>query len=214
MCTSSQIIGSLLVLSMLEIGLGVSSVAVGAVSFSFVLAGSERSTQLGDSSPVWSGVCMILFSACCICGLIGGILNFQFLRALTKKSSALYPLHLTSMSLACIGIGGCTLSSWLTCRLASYEQRRMFSEREHSLHHSHEMAEKRLRGIEIIELPSCPVIPPTPELLPSRQVSTSSHPHLNQHYLAPYLEIPAESKEMTDNICNGGPHLINNGGTY
>ncbi|KAK9396311.1 putative transmembrane protein [Crotalus adamanteus] len=85
---------------------------------------------------------MILFSACCICGLIGGILNFQFLRALTKKSSALYPLHLTSMSLACIGIGGCTLSSWLTCRLASYEQRRMFSEREHSLHHSHEMAEK------------------------------------------------------------------------
>lgn len=85
---------------------------------------------------------MILFSACCICGLIGGILNFQFLRALTKKSSALYSLHLASMSLACIGIGGCTLSSWLTCRLASYEQRRMFSEREHSLHHSHEMAEK------------------------------------------------------------------------
>lgn len=85
---------------------------------------------------------MIFFSACCICGLIGGILNVQFLRALTKKSSALYSLHLTSMSLACIGIGSCTLSSWLTCRLASYEQRRMFSEREHSLHHSHEMAEK------------------------------------------------------------------------
>uniref|UniRef100_A0A674HG03 Transmembrane protein 196 n=1 Tax=Taeniopygia guttata TaxID=59729 RepID=A0A674HG03_TAEGU len=157
MCTSSQIIGSLLVLSVLEIGLGVSSVAVGAVSFSLVL--TEHKPQLGDSSPVWSGfllcgVCgilcakkksglvMILFSACCICGLIGGILNFQFLRALTKKSSALYSLHLASMSLACIGIGGCTLSSWLTCRLASYEQRRMFSEREHSLHHSHEMAEK------------------------------------------------------------------------
>ncbi|XP_039568170.1 transmembrane protein 196 isoform X1 [Passer montanus] len=183
MCTSSQIIGSLLVLSVLEIGLGVSSVAVGAVSFSLVL--TEHKPQLGDSSPVWSGVCfllcgvcgilcakkksglvMILFSACCICGLIGGILNFQFLRALTKKSSALYSLHLASMSLACIGIGGCTLSSWLTCRLASYEQRRMFSEREHSLHHSHEMAEKRLRGIEITDLPSCPVIPPTPELPP------------------------------------------------
>ncbi|CAH6779580.1 Tmem196 [Phodopus roborovskii] len=89
-----------------------------------------------------SGLVMILFSACCICGLIGGILNFQFLRAVTKKTSSLYPLHLASMSLACIGIGGCTLSSWLTCRLASYEQRRMFSEREHSLHHSHEMAEK------------------------------------------------------------------------
>ncbi|KAM6411673.1 transmembrane protein 196 isoform 9-T9 [Pluvialis apricaria] len=154
MCTSSQIIGSLLVLSVLEIGLGVSSVAVGAVSFSLVL--TENKPQLGDSSP------MILFSACCICGLIGGILNFQFLRALTKKSSALYSLHLASMSLACIGIGGCTLSSWLTCRLASYEQRRMFSEREHSLHHSHEMAEK----------------------------------------------------EMTDNLSNGGPHLIYNGSVY
>ncbi|XP_077159947.1 transmembrane protein 196 isoform X6 [Paroedura picta] len=160
MCTSSHIIGSLLVLSVLEIGLGVSSVAVGAVSFSLVLA-EPQPPQLGDSSPVWSGVCfllcgacgilcakkksglvMILFSACCICGLIGGILNFQFLRALSKKSSTLYSLHVTSMSLACIGIGGCTLSSWLTCRLASYEQRRMFSEREHSLHHSHEMADK------------------------------------------------------------------------
>ncbi|XP_061442762.1 transmembrane protein 196 isoform X3 [Rhineura floridana] len=160
-----------------------------------------------------TGLVMILFSACCICGLIGGILNFQFLRALTKKSSALYPLHLTSMSLACIGIGGCTLSSWLTCRLASYEQRRMFSEREHSLHHSHEMAEKRLRGIEITDLPSCPVVPPTPEL-PPRQVSTSPHPHLNRHYLAPFLEIPAETKEMTDNMCNGGPHLIYNGRAY
>ncbi|XP_027395770.1 transmembrane protein 196 isoform X3 [Bos indicus] len=115
-----------------------------------------------------SGLVMILFSACCICGLIGGILNFQFLRAVTKKTSSLYPLHLASMSLACIGIGGCTLSSWLTCRLASYEQRRMFSEREHSLHHSHEMAEKRLRAIEITDLPSCPVVPPTPEL-PTRK---------------------------------------------
>lgn len=56
MCTSSQIIGSLLVLSVLEIGLGVSSVAVGAVSFSLVL--TEHKPQLGDSSPVWSGVCV------------------------------------------------------------------------------------------------------------------------------------------------------------
>ncbi|XP_052595178.1 transmembrane protein 196 isoform X3 [Peromyscus californicus insignis] len=179
MCTSSQIIGSLLVLSVLEIGLGVSSVAVGAVSFSLALR--EHTPQLGDSSPFLlcgicgilcakkkSGLVMILFSACCICGLIGGILNFQFLRAVTKKTSSVYPLHLASMSLACIGIGGCTLSSWLTCRLASYEQRRMFSEREHSLHHSHEMAEKRLRAIEITDLPSCPVVPPTPEL-PTRK---------------------------------------------
>uniref|UniRef100_A0A8D0EH28 Transmembrane protein 196 n=1 Tax=Strix occidentalis caurina TaxID=311401 RepID=A0A8D0EH28_STROC len=169
MCTSSQIIGSLLVLSVLEIGLGVSSVAVGAVSFSLVL--TEHKPQLGDSSPFLlcgicgilcakkkSGLVMILFSACCICGLIGGILNFQFLRALTKKSSALYSLHLASMSLACIGIGGCTLSSWLTCRLASYEQRRMFSEREHSLHHSHEMAEK-------VSCVSCLICSASPKML-------------------------------------------------
>nr|XP_033791169.1 transmembrane protein 196 [Geotrypetes seraphini] len=155
MCSSSQIIGSLLVLSVLEIGLGVSSMAVGAVSFHKVR--TEEKPQLGDFSPfLLCGICgifcakkktglvMILFSACCICGLIGGILNFQFLRALTKKSSSLYSLHLASMSLACLGISGCTLSSWLTCRLASYEQRRMFLEREHSLHHSHEMAEKEL----------------------------------------------------------------------
>ena len=102
---------------------------------------SFTSSTLNPPGPSFSHQ-MILFSACCICGLIGGILNFQFLRAVTKKTSSLYPLHLASMSLACIGIGGCTLSSWLTCRLASYEQRRMFSEREHSLHHSHEMAEK------------------------------------------------------------------------
>uniref|UniRef100_A0A8D2LX92 Transmembrane protein 196 n=1 Tax=Varanus komodoensis TaxID=61221 RepID=A0A8D2LX92_VARKO len=58
MCTSGQIIGSLLVLSVLEIGLGVSSVAVGAVSFSLVFTDAEHTTQLGDSSPVWSGVCV------------------------------------------------------------------------------------------------------------------------------------------------------------
>lgn len=59
MCTSSQIIGSLLVLSVLEIGLGVSSVAVGAVSFSLVL--TEHKPQLGDSSP---------FLLCGICGIL------------------------------------------------------------------------------------------------------------------------------------------------
>ncbi|XP_073486162.1 transmembrane protein 196 isoform X2 [Aquarana catesbeiana] len=151
MCTSSQIIGSLLVLSVLEIGLGLSSVAVGAVTFIRVRNRTEPPPQLGDSSPFLicgvcgifcakkkSGLIMILFSACCICGLIGGILNIQFLRALSKRSS----LHLASLSLACIGISGCTISTWLTCRLASYEQRRMFLEREHSLHHSHEMTEK------------------------------------------------------------------------
>lgn len=128
---------------------------------------------------------MILFSACCICGLIGGILNFQFLRAVTKKTSFLYPLHIASMSLACIGIGGCTISSWLTCRLASYEQRRMFSEREHSLHHSHEMAEKRLRAIEITDLPSCPAVPPTPEL-PTRKWQTWAMEQHNWYLMDEY----------------------------
>ncbi|KAG8443044.1 hypothetical protein GDO86_011748 [Hymenochirus boettgeri] len=164
MCTSRQIIGSLLVLSVLKIGLGLSSVAVGAVTF--IRVKMEQKPQLGDSSPVWSGACflicgvcgifcakkksgliMILFSACCICGLIGGILNIQFLHALNKRSSALYSLYLASMSLACIGISSCTISTWLTCRLASFEQRRMFLEREHSLHHSHEMTEKETENI-------------------------------------------------------------------
>ncbi|XP_059497696.1 transmembrane protein 196 isoform X4 [Stegostoma tigrinum] len=85
---------------------------------------------------------MILFSACCICGLIGGILNFQFLRALAKRTEIAYPVHVASMSMACLGIAGCTLSAWLTCRLASNEQQRMFLERDHSLHHSHEMTDK------------------------------------------------------------------------
>lgn len=49
-------------------------------------------------------------------------------------------LHLSLRSLP--GITTCTLSTWLTCRLASSEQQRMFLEREHSLHHSHEMTEK------------------------------------------------------------------------
>ncbi|XP_078284872.1 transmembrane protein 196 [Rhinoraja longicauda] len=158
MCTRGQIIASLFVLSALEVGFGVTSVALGAVSIAKCRA---RQPQLGDSSPVWSGVCflicgicgivcakkksgriMILFSACCICGLIGGILNFQFLRAVAKRTTFTYPIHLAAMSMACLGIAGCTLSAWLTCRLASTEQQRMFLERDHSLHHSHEMTEK------------------------------------------------------------------------
>ncbi|KAL7883608.1 hypothetical protein SRHO_G00012660 [Serrasalmus rhombeus] len=161
MCTSRKIIWSLLVLSVLEMGLGVSSIALGAVGISRAHAGHK--TQQGDASPVWSGVCflicglcgmlcakkrtglvMILFSACCICGLIGGILNFQFVRALVKRPNSVHSLHLATMSLACLGISSCTLSTWLTCRLASSEQQRMFLEREHSLHHSHEMAEKEV----------------------------------------------------------------------
>ncbi|XP_076866013.1 transmembrane protein 196 isoform X5 [Brachyhypopomus gauderio] len=92
-----------------------------------------------------TGLVMILFSACCICGLIGGILNVQFVRALARRpGEPSRSLHLAAMSLACLGISGCTLSAWLTCRLAGTEQQRMFLEREHSLHHSHEMAEKEM----------------------------------------------------------------------
>ncbi|XP_078391228.1 transmembrane protein 196 isoform X1 [Cetorhinus maximus] len=89
-----------------------------------------------------SGRIMILFSACCICGLIGGILNFQFLRAVAKRTAFAFPIHVASMSMACLGIVGCTLSAWLTCRLANNEQQRMFLERDHSMHHSHEMTDK------------------------------------------------------------------------
>ncbi|XP_036949170.1 transmembrane protein 196 isoform X2 [Acanthopagrus latus] len=91
-----------------------------------------------------TGLIMILFSACCICGLIGGILNFQFVRALNKRPDSMHSIHLAAMTLACLGISSCTLSTWLTCRLASSEQQRMFLEREHSLHHSHEMTEKEI----------------------------------------------------------------------
>ncbi|XP_024299183.1 transmembrane protein 196 isoform X2 [Oncorhynchus tshawytscha] len=159
MCSSRKILWSLLLLSVLEVGLGVSSIVLGAVGLSRVR--EEHKPQQGDASPIWSGLCflicgmcgvlcarkrtgliMILFSACCICGLIGGILNFQFVRALARRPDSLRSLHLAAMTIACLGISSCTLSTWLTCRLASSEQQRMFLEREHSLHHSHEMAEK------------------------------------------------------------------------
>ncbi|XP_041868468.1 transmembrane protein 196 [Melanotaenia boesemani] len=160
MCSSRKILWSLLLLSVLEVGLGVASIVLGAVGISWVREGTP---QQGDASPVWSGLCfllcgmcgvlcarkrtgliMILFSACCICGLIGGILNFQFVRAISKKPNSMSSIHLAAMTLACLGISSCTLSTWLTCRLASSEQQRMFLEREHSLHHSHEMTEKEI----------------------------------------------------------------------
>ncbi|XP_027031398.1 transmembrane protein 196 isoform X3 [Tachysurus fulvidraco] len=161
MCSSRKIVCSLLVLSVLQVGLGAASIALGAVAIS--KARNEPKRQQGHASPVWSGVCflvcglcgmlcakkrtglvMILFSACCICGLIGGILNFQFVRALVKRPDAVRSLYMAAMSLTCLGISSCTLSTWLTCRLASSEQQRMFLEREHSLHHSHEMTEKEV----------------------------------------------------------------------
>ncbi|XP_017537986.1 transmembrane protein 196 isoform X2 [Pygocentrus nattereri] len=138
MCSNRKIVWSLVALSLFETGVGVASVTLGVLE----LQGVVQQTHLSTFTPIWSGVFMILFSACCICGLIGGILNIQFVRALARRMDALPSLHLASLTLACIGIGGCTLSTWLTCRLASSEQQRMFMERELSLHHSVEMAEK------------------------------------------------------------------------
>ncbi|XP_010882865.1 transmembrane protein 196 [Esox lucius] len=150
---------SLMVLSVLEVGLGASSISLGVVGI--VGIRSARKLQLGDASSIWSGVCflicglcgmlcakkrsgliMIMFSACCICGLISGILNFQFVRVVAKRPDALRPLHLAIMVLACLGIAVSILFTWLTCRLASSEQQRMYLERELSLHHSHEMSDK------------------------------------------------------------------------
>ncbi|KAK5883769.1 hypothetical protein CesoFtcFv8_020065 [Champsocephalus esox] len=156
MCSSRKILWSLLLLSVVEVGLGVASIVLGAVGISWVRG--EHKTQQGDASPGFlvcgmcgmlcarkrTGLIMILFSACCICGLIGGILNFQFVRALNKRPDSMHSIHLAAMTLACLGISSCTLSTWLTCRLASSEQQRMFLEREHSLHHSHEMTEKEI----------------------------------------------------------------------
>ncbi|XP_026156566.1 transmembrane protein 196 isoform X2 [Mastacembelus armatus] len=153
MCSSRKILWSLLLLSLVEVGLGVASIVLGAVGISWVRG--QHKPQQGDASPFLvcgmcgvlcarkrTGLIMILFSACCICGLIGGILNVQFVRALEKRPESMRSIHLAAMTLACLGISSCTLSAWLTCRLASSEQQRMFLEREHSLHHSHEMTEK------------------------------------------------------------------------
>ncbi|XP_051872897.1 transmembrane protein 196 [Pristis pectinata] len=206
MCTRGQIIASLFVLSAMEIGFGVTSVALGAVT----IGGSRaRQPQLGDSSPfLICGICgivcakkksgriMILFSACCICGLIGGILNFQFLRAVAKRTFT-YPIYLASMSMACLGIAGCTLSAWLTCRLASNEQQRMFLERDHSLHHSHEMTEKA----EILTV--------TEDSLKPIQLSWHDiKKQLRAQDTARAVDILID---IPDNLSNGMPQIVQNG---
>ncbi|XP_078391233.1 transmembrane protein 196 isoform X2 [Cetorhinus maximus] len=90
-------------------------------------------------------------SKACLCFLICGICGIIcakkksgriFLRAVAKRTAFAFPIHVASMSMACLGIVGCTLSAWLTCRLANNEQQRMFLERDHSMHHSHEMTDK------------------------------------------------------------------------
>lgn len=70
-------------------------------------SGTFASSQFSDGSvngPVILSVPqMILFSACCICGLIGGILNFQFVRALSKRPDSMSSIHLAAMTMACLG---------------------------------------------------------------------------------------------------------------
>ncbi|XP_056090396.1 transmembrane protein 196 [Rhinichthys klamathensis goyatoka] len=161
MCTKQAHLWSLLVLSVFHMGLGVSCISLGVLGITQALW--PQKTQTSFSTPVWSGACflvcglcgilcakkrtgptMILFSACCICGLIGGILNVQFVRAMVKRANSLYSLHLAFLCLASLGVLSCTLSTWLTCRLASSEQKRLFLERDLSLHHSVEMGEKEV----------------------------------------------------------------------
>lgn len=49
-------IWSLVVLSVLEMGLGASSIALGV--FGIIRVRSVHKLQLGDASPIWSGICV------------------------------------------------------------------------------------------------------------------------------------------------------------
>lgn len=56
MCSSRKILWSLLLLSLVEVGLGVASIVLGAVGIIWVRG--EHPPQQGDASPVWSGLCV------------------------------------------------------------------------------------------------------------------------------------------------------------
>lgn len=56
MCSSRKILWSLLLLSVVEVGLGVASIVLGAVGISWVRG--QHKPQQGDASPVWSGLCV------------------------------------------------------------------------------------------------------------------------------------------------------------
>ncbi|XP_052373532.1 transmembrane protein 196-like isoform X2 [Oncorhynchus keta] len=220
-------IWSLVVLSVLEMGLGASSIALGV--FGIIRVRSVHKLQLGDASPIWSGICflicglcgmvcakkrsgliMILFSACCICGLISGILNFQFVRVVAKRPDALPSLYLAIMVLACLGIGVSILFTWLTCRLASSEQQRMYLERELSLHHSHEMSEKWL-PTPVLQYPqllssstlnSGPPVPSTPVLQYPQLLSSST---LNSGPPVPSTPVLQYPQLRSSSTLNSGP---------
>ncbi|KAK6327731.1 hypothetical protein J4Q44_G00033770 [Coregonus suidteri] len=65
MCSSRKILWSLLLLSVLEVGLGVASIVLGAVGLSWVR--EEHKPQQGDASPIWSGLCFLI---CGMCGVL------------------------------------------------------------------------------------------------------------------------------------------------
>ncbi|AWP21794.1 Transmembrane protein 196 [Scophthalmus maximus] len=56
MCSSRKILWSLLLLSVVEVGLGVASIVLGAVGI--IRVRGEHKAQQGDASPVWSGLCV------------------------------------------------------------------------------------------------------------------------------------------------------------
>ncbi|XP_078475356.1 transmembrane protein 196 [Lampetra planeri] len=162
MCTTRHVLACMLACALFEVACGLVSIALGAASVAWALREAQP-VRLGHGAPLWSGVCfllcgvcgvfcakrksgrlMILFSALCICGLIAGILSFRFVWRRGGGAAGRPEGHVAvaSLSVAGVGVAGCAASAWLTCRLARNEQRRMFVEMEHSLHHTHELTER------------------------------------------------------------------------
>ncbi|CAN0384807.1 unnamed protein product [Lampetra planeri] len=169
MCTTRHVLACMLACALFEVACGLVSIALGAASVAWALREAQP-VRLGHGAPLWSGVCfllcgvcgvfcakrksgrlMILFSALCICGLIAGILSFRFQRSWRRGGGAAGRpeghVAVASLSVAGVGVAGCAASAWLTCRLARNEQRRMFVEMEHSLHHTHELTERELAEV-------------------------------------------------------------------
>uniref|UniRef100_A0A8C1WSV6 Transmembrane protein 196 n=1 Tax=Cyprinus carpio TaxID=7962 RepID=A0A8C1WSV6_CYPCA len=133
--------GVCLFFSVFHMGLGGSSISLGVLGIT--QAHWLQKSQTSFSTPIWSGMC---FLVCGLCGILCAkkktgltMIMFSFLCEYVKWSNSLYSLHLAFL---CLGMLGFILSTWLTCRLASWEQKRLFLERDLSLHHSVEMDEK------------------------------------------------------------------------
>uniref|UniRef100_A0A8C4QEW8 Transmembrane protein 196 n=1 Tax=Eptatretus burgeri TaxID=7764 RepID=A0A8C4QEW8_EPTBU len=173
MCSTERVSSLMLMLSLVELACGFGSLSLGSVVLALERLSGEKSLP-GHASPVWSGIAfifcgicgllcakkrtglfMILFSSLCICGMIAGILNVQFLQEDSlRRSTVRNSIRLAALTTAAVGIAGCLAASWLTCRMARNEQRRMFFEMEHSLHHSHELTEKELADLNNSGFPS------------------------------------------------------------